>query len=352
MGIKKIVGTALSSLMLLNPAFDVTYAANTKAKNLEKENKILKCTTGISCGILAVIGALFTGGMIYCSRSEEWIPLRRSLILDFESGSVDFDSRNPKIKDMISKCVKEKEDFVVITKTSENSYIIQRCWKEECTEIIEIDKQEFDSLLGGLYKESRCYYDTEEVFKRISSMLVERELQYRNLNLKDRIFVNYSLTAVIFDKETDWEKFEKDILEYEIIRVNDEFCCIKGIPNRLKEYGMNTLMDSEGCKTVMKLIPINVKELKENKELLRQCSSKIILFDWDSHSLNEKCEGAITTKDCKILKVDYSLDNSDARNHQLKEALKWINIYAYGSSNSDYAKDYIRKHCYRASKLI
>ena len=371
---KKIMGAALSCLMLLNPAFDVAYAANTETKNVnhnsqETRNKILKYGA-LAVGCLAAIGGLAYVGYNHFSYIEH------PLIFDFDSKSVDFNSRDQKIKQMISKYQKAERRFVVVTQIAESRYIIEYFGLSgDILKVMEVSESELNCLLGELYKvipdKSGTYSGTEEIFEKIYDFKCknlknylsplkpfkiavkpeEIEEQY-DLILHSKSSDNYTLTAVFYDSDEALEKFMNEALEYEyngFPRVkssenDNEFKCgpigfSEKIPNDLKKYGMNTCHSSRYNDVVTKLVPIDSRKLKnmspseyeEVKKLLELCMSGIIIFDYADPELDEICKD-VNTEDCEgILRRNVTMNYV----FRLMRSVSWGNFlgcYTYNKS--------------------
>ena len=197
MGNKKIVGTALSCLMLLNSAFNVTYAANTEIKNVnhssqETKNKILKYGALVA-GCLTAIGGLI------CADYNYFSDIKYPLIFDFnsKSGARGFDAEQ-----MISKYQKLGKEFFVITQIEESEYVIQYFSSNgNIFSEMKISKSELNCLLSGSCKiprNSGVYPGTEMIFKTMRNKILPPDEKNCDLTLhKD----DFTLTAypLIFD---------------------------------------------------------------------------------------------------------------------------------------------------------
>ena len=197
MGNKKIVGTALSCLMLLNSAFNVTYAANTEIKNVnhssqETKNKILKYGT-------FVVGCLTAIGGLICADYNYFSDIKYPLIFDFnsKSGARGFDAEQ-----MISEYQKLGKEFFVITQIEESEYVIQYFSSNgNIFSEMKISKSELNCLLSGSCKiprNSGVYPGTEMIFKTMRNKILPPDEKNCDLTShKD----DFTLTAypLIFD---------------------------------------------------------------------------------------------------------------------------------------------------------
>ena len=368
---KKIMGVILSSLMLLNPSFNVTYATNTETKNVnhsskETRNKILKYGA-LAVGCLAAIGIAYTG---YNYFSNE----KRPVIFDFDSKSIDFNSRNQKIKQMISKYQKSGKEFVVITQIEESRYIIEYFgFSGNILNVMEVSESELNYLLDGLYevipRKSGSYPGTKEFFNKIFDFDLRRlkknplpndlppsklpeivakpeknEEQYELTLHREHASDCYTLTAVFYDNDEALKKFTNEALEYkysDVPLVNKKGFTgfSEKIPNSLKEYGMNTCYSYRNGNIITKLVPINSKKLKDMsppeyekvQKLLEICMSGIIVFDYSDSELDEICKD-VCTEDCeKILKRNVTMNYV----FRLIRSVSWGNFlgcYTYNKS--------------------
>ena len=356
MGNKKIVGTALSCLMLLNPAFDVTYAANTKAKNLEKENKTLKYMSHFSRGILTAVALLATGGFIYAGY-DYFSDIKYPLIFDFDSKDV-ADDRIPTTKQMISKYQKSGKEFVVITQIEESEYVIQYFSSNgNIFSEMKISKSELNCLLSGSCKiprKSGVYSGTKEIFEvfRLNSEGKCNSKIFPKLKTKYK----FTLTAIFYDSDEKLKEFMHEALKGQYV----DFLLKRfpeDMPNDFEKYEMNTFHTQNNHKIITKFIPIDSRKLKSMspseyekvEERLKQCTSGIIIFDYSNSELDKICED-VYTEDCKkILEKDITMNYV----FRLIRSVSWGNFLGcYTYNESKMTKKQIDDRFYKFSKYV
>lgn len=348
---KKIMGVILSSLMLLNPAFNVTYATNTETKNVnhiskKTRNKILKY---ISVGAFATVGLLATGGLAYAGYNYFSDTIEYPLIFNLNSKGVDFSTRTLMVKLMISKYRKSGRGFVVITRFAdfaEDEYIIQLFDREgKLFNVMEVNVSELYYILGGSHKveqvKTGVYSGTGEIFERIFELNSKKSKLKISSKLEDllgKAECKFTLTALFYDNDEELEKFMGQALMFQY---NDNpFEKLNRIRNDFERYGINTFYDENGYKVITKFIPIDSRKLKDMspserekvEKLLKNCTSGIIILDFSNSELKEIYNAVDDVFDEKS--YEKILEKDITMNHVLKFicSVSWgdfLNCYIY-----------------------
>ena len=353
MGNKKIVGTALSCLMLLNSAFNVTYAANTEIKNVnhssqETKNKILKYGT-------FVVGCLTAIGGLICADYNYFSDIKYPLIFDFnsKSGARGFDAEQ-----MISEYQKLGKEFFVITQIEESEYVIQYFSSNgNIFSEMKISKSELNCLLSGSCKiprKSGVYSGTKEIFEvfRLNSEGKCNSKIFPKLKTKYK----FTLTAIFYDSDEKLEEFTHKALKGQYV----DFLLKRfpeDMPNDFEKYEMNTFHTQNNHKIITKFIPIDSRKLKSMspseyekvEERLKQCTSGIIIFDYSNSELDKICED-VYTEDCKeILEKDITMNYV----FRLIRSVSWGNFLGcYTYNESKMTKKQIDDRFYKFSKYV